>query len=731
MFGPVWNSLQALPIVQIPFYCLGICYICAIKQFFHLQFGFVLILRLLFDFPLWTVGLCFLLALGYAAMLYWRNPAADFGPRTRWILAALRFVLVFLISFLLLAPVLQRQRPYIEEPLLIFLQDNSRSVSLRDSSYYQSQYPVEVKDFLLRLSEHYTLRSYALGEDLRAAENFDFSDKVTDIAAAFAGMANRYNFRNVGAVILASDGLYNRGLNPLQAIAHLPFPVYTIALGDTMPARDLLIARLQHNRISYQNNQFPLVVDLEAHQAAGKRTQLRVLKDGHTVFSQNLTFDQQQHFQSLTLYLEAVQTGMQKYTVLLEAIENEISLENNQRDFYIEVIDGRRKVLILGDSPHPDIGALSEAITRYDQYEVEVKMADDLQGGIENYDVVIFHQLPSARPLNMEVFQRRVPRIFVLGSHTHLGKFNSLGAGLRIQQRSGDFAEAYPSLNEAFKLFHLHEDLPAQLMAWPPLHTFFANFEQSPASTPLMLQRVGNLVTDQMLISAVNQADQKTGFIAGEGIWRWRQHNFARSQNHDAFDALINAMIQYVSVVEDKGFFRVSTAGAFMENQTVLFEAELYNKAYELVNTPEVVLEISDEAGKRYPFQFGRKLNAYALHAGVFPPGAYTWQATASLGAETYTQSGAFAVSALQLEDLKTQADHNLLFQIARHTDAAMFYPGQWDPFLEHLAQRSDLKPILYTRKTADEAIDFRFLFFLLVILLASEWFIRKYTGFY
>lgn len=41
-------------------------------------------------------------------------------------------------------------------------------------------------------------------------------------------MRARYAGRNLGAVILATDGLYNEGSNPLYAYPELKVPVFTV-----------------------------------------------------------------------------------------------------------------------------------------------------------------------------------------------------------------------------------------------------------------------------------------------------------------------------------------------------------------------------------------------------------------------------------------------------------------------------------------------------------------------
>jgi hypothetical protein len=93
--------------------------------------------------------------------------------------------------------------------------------------------------------------------------------------------------------------------------------------------------------------------------------------------------------------------------------------------------------------------------------------------------------------------------------------------------------------------------------------------------------------------------------------------------------------------------------------------------------------------------------------------------------------SGRFSVSALNIEGLRTMADHNLLFQVAENSGGAMFYPGQWEQLAEAINAREDILPVMYSQKEFHELINLKAVFFILMLLLAAEWFVRKWNGSY
>lgn len=687
------------------------------------------------DYPSWFFLLCLATGLIYAGLLYYRNHREGFSRMSLWIFAALRFLAVSLLSFLLLAPLIERLSRHVEEPILIFVQDNSRSVVLHPDGFDAAGYLQGKDRFLEALETKFQILEYTFGESFNPADSISFDEKLTDISEVFSGIGSGYSNRNIGAVVLASDGIVNRGVNPLFLGSGLTYPVYTMALGDTLPRRDLLVGRINHNRMTYLGNDFPVEVFVEARQAENLSSQLTITRDGETVFSRDLQFSDGLHQETILAELSADRPGMQRYRVNLATVAGEVTLVNNSRDFYIEVIDGRQQVLILAHAPHPDVGALKLSLEESENYEVTAMMFSEFEGGLQAYNLLVLHQLPGQNHRMDDFFERvaaaDLPVLFVLGQQSDFRTFNSLGTGVNIQTRSDAFTETLPSLNPSFSLFGVPETTTGMLPNLPPLYSPFANYELAGGARVLLFQKIGQVVSDQPLAFFSGPAGPKTGVITGEGLWRWRLATYSRMGSHTAFDELIYRMVQYLSVREDRSRFRVRAEEFLFENEEVVVEAELYNPSFELVNEPEVSLVIVNGEGLRFPYQMGRTSKAYRLSAGRFPPGDYNHQATTSFGGETFTAEGKFTVSPLNLEGVQTIADHNLLYQLAEQSGGEMFYPDQWERLREHLLNRDDMNPVLYTRKTFDEMINLKGIFFVLLILLAAEWFMRKRGGSY
>jgi hypothetical protein len=294
-------------------------------------------------------------------------------------------VLVPFPSFLLLlSPLLKTVFREVEKPVIVIAQDNSESIVVgKDSTFYRTTYKKNLANLSDELSSKYDVRMYSFGEKLKevppgsAGTELNFTEKETDMASFFAEMDTRYSNRNLGAIVFASDGLYNKGQNPVFSSSHIKAPVFTIALGDTNVKRDLILKKVISNKLAYLGNKFPLEIAVNAKQCQGMATTLTVSKGETTLFSQRIELNQTNFNISIPVQLEAKEPGLQRYRVRLSVVPGEISVANNAQDVFIEVLDGREKVLILCDAPHPDVAALKQSIENNQNYEAEVSTLKD------------------------------------------------------------------------------------------------------------------------------------------------------------------------------------------------------------------------------------------------------------------------------------------------------------------------------------------------------------------
>lgn len=693
-------------------------------------------MKLVTEYPFWFLLFCLATGAAFSLLLYYKDKNSEFDKPLRYWLMGLRFLSVSLISFLLLSPLLKTSIKTVEKPVVILAQDNSKSILLnKDSAFYRNQYPELFAELEKELGKSFEVRTYNFGEKLEEQSGLTFAGRQTDMSGFMEEVMTRYSGRNVGALIIASDGLYNKGSNPLYTGEKFKFPVYTIAMGDTNAQKDLLIAKVNFNRVVYLGNKFPIEIYLQAGKLKGNSATVTVTKGNQTVYTQQVNISSERFQQTLMLQLEAKEGGMQRYHIQVTELPGEITTSNNSRDVFIDVLESREKILILGAAPHPDIAAIKSALESNFNYEVSVFHVQDFIDNVAKYNLIILHQLPSADfPANVIIQKANdagIPLLFVTGSKTNINALNALHVGVSIATDKLGSTESQAFFKKDFALFTLSEETRKLVNDFPPLNCAFGVYRTQPSANVVLTQSINGVETDRPMMLFNQELSKKTGLIAGEGIWRWKLANFAATNNHDAFNELIVKSIQYLSVRVDKNFFRIGYSHNYLENEPVTFTAEVYNQTYELINEPEVEMLITNTDNKSFPYSFSRSGNAYQLNAGTFATGDYKFTAKVKVGEKVFQQKGEFSVTAQNLESLNTLADHNLMFSLAQKHDGKMLYPATMKTLPELLKQRGDIKSISFIQKRFNDLVNLAWVLILIVVLVGTEMFLRKRAGSY
>ncbi|MFN5459543.1 MAG: hypothetical protein ACK5AY_06515 [Bacteroidota bacterium] len=615
-----------------------------------------------------------------------------------------------------------------EKPILLFAIDNSESMLLnKDSSWIKNELLNNVNQLAEEVSEKFDVRIYNFSNKVLQGYPEKFNGKETDFTGLFKETYNNYSNRNLGAMLICSDGIYNKGINPVYSQKENKFPVFTIAIGDTTEMLDLSIKKINNNPISYLGNQFPAEIIIQSKKLKGFKGAVSVSKDGKILEQRPIDVTSNSWVQSFNFLFNADKPGISKYNVVVTSSPEEKNKFNNASSFIVEVVDSREKILILAATPHPDIAALKSAIESNANYDVEVFMANEFSGSVKTYGMVICHMLSwnNTSSIKNELENKSVPYLLISSNS------NDLFPGLKINGPTDKFNETDPIINSSFSLFNISPELKNYINNFPPLKSPFGNYNLSPDVNSLFYQKIGSVETETPLLYFSANAVNKTGVILGDGIWRWKFRDFADHENFNLFNELVNKCVQYLIVKEDKSFFRVYTKKIFNENDEISFDAEVYNKSYELITDPDVTATIIDKSGKKYDYNFSRNQKTYRLGGIFFPPGDYSYEVRTKVDAVLYTKKGTFTVNELIAEKINQVANHQMLYNLSKQTGGKMFYKEQFSKIIKELMENDQFKTISFEQKKLTDIIDLKWLFIIILVLLSAEWFVRKRNGLY
>ena len=233
------------------------------------------------------------------------------------------------------------------------------------------------------------------------------------------------------------------------------------------------------------------------------------------------------------------------------------------------------------------------------------------------------------------------------------------------------------------------------------------------------------------MVVSWEDAGKKTAAITGEGIWKWRLSEYDDNGNTEIFDEVFGKLIQYLSTKEDKRKFRsFPLQNEFTDAEAVVFESQVFNDLFEPVYGNKIELELRDEKGTVAAYNYVIAPGNPRYRIAALKEGVYKYKASTLVNGKKEEIRGEFLVSVQNMESQNLTADFNLLRKLAAETGGRFYSADQADQ-LSTSIQKTEAKSIIHSEDSFNSIINLKMVFFLLLLLISAEWFIRKYWGSY
>ena len=335
-----------------------------------------MIAAFLFSNP-WPWWVALPLVIGLAALLVWlyRRERGYVSRPVGWLLTVLRIAAAVMLFLTLLGPVLSTQVTRLSKDWLLLLVDQSRSMGIRDNPSGPTRFEQAQKaldDTLMRkLQTVSQLRPYRFAATVAAVEpkalwaapDGDASDLGRPSVAALMDMANE----RVGAVVLVSDGGHNWGPNPMEAAAKLAerqVKLYTVGVGPTSPPKDIAVTEIATSGLVFAGDQATAMVAVRSSGYRGQRLPVRVMQEGQVVGEAALTPESDQGQDTVAVSFTPSGEGNRLLRAEVVPQVGEASAENNARDFRVQVLKDRLRVLLIEGQPRWEYRYLKNDLIR-------------------------------------------------------------------------------------------------------------------------------------------------------------------------------------------------------------------------------------------------------------------------------------------------------------------------------------------------------------------------------
>lgn len=638
-----------------------------------------------------------------------------------WLTAGLRGLLTFLCLVLLLAPKVNKTNTSALKPIVLLLQDHSQSIPIalgKDSI----QFAQNCQKLSQQLSNQYRFIHWNLDGPLAQDSSLHYNAPTTNLTQAIEKASELYGAQNLSAIILASDGWYNEGNNPLYTTLPLNTSLYSIALGDTTRVQDIRISKVFANKTASLNSQWEVNVSILAERCAGKDASIQLLDaQQHVVASSPIHINADRFTSNIAFRIPMNKAGLQQFSLHIPVLDNEANRNNNKSSVLVEVVEEKKKILILAAAPHPDIHAITDALKGLDQYIVEVKMMGEMPVQCNDYAAIVLHQLPSNNSKIPESLLVQKNIWFIAGAQNNYYMLNEAQSCVQFGAFSNGHA-AEPILEKGFSAFSIPNNIAAIGDALPPLNVYSSNTQASARANVLWKDASGKALW------SILSGKQTTAVLSGEGLWRWRLYEYKNTQQHQVVDECIRQTIAYLSADQKHKKFRTELSKLVWHYpEHINVNAFLYNDNNELLNTPEASISIKDSTQKERKFNFERNGNSYRIDVGTLGAGTYLYTAQTTFEGKKLIDAGKFIVDESSIELQETGCNYPLLYSLAQQNNGCTFGINNMLALVDTIAHNNNIKPLLHEEIESTDLIEWKWIFFLIVLVASTEWLLRKY----
>lgn len=694
-------------------------------------------MRILTEVSLYWSIPCFIASALLSWYFYRKNDwLSSQGKGLKITLPVLRTLGLFFVVLLILDFTIVRDKKRIEKPVIVVVVDNSSSmVNQQDPKKLSAQ----INNFIAKNQEvfkdGYELSFYTVGEKVKEGIKLTFNEQKTDLESIFNHVAEQYLNRNIGAILLVTDGNFNTGESPAYAAGKISLtPIYTLGIGDTIPKKDQQIVNLYYNDVVFLKDQFPIEVDIEAIKIKNQTVNVSLSCGGKTIGTKTVTYQNDElAFKQVSFQVNAAQIGLQAYTVSVSYVDGEFDRKNNSKTCYIEVVDSRNKICFVSSAPHPDISALRSAADENENYQASYETPEGILSAKLKPDLVVW-QDPGTK-FNASFFQylesQRIPTLFVINAQStarNLSQMKLMG----VRGTEGQVDETQGEFNSGFSSFELSDELKKEIAFFPPLQTKFGTLSLPNAVEPLIYQRIGNTLKNEPLLYFSKRENQSPiGVLYGDGVWQWKIKEYLKHKSHAWFNELFSKTYTYLMVRREGMGLNVQIDKHFNKFDPISINANFYNASLEAINTPIINVEITGPSNKKYPYRLNTQGKGYGLEIGVLPPGNYTWEAQTTYDNKKFIKKGFFTVDDVALENLTNLANHGILKQLATNSRGKFRPFNDYAKSINEIKKRDDVVAIESIESDFDYLNNYLIYLCFIVFIFSLEWFLKRFNGAY
>ncbi|MEO8665035.1 MAG: hypothetical protein ABI462_06025 [Ignavibacteria bacterium] len=656
----------------------------------------------------------------------------------------LRFLSLFFILLLLSSPVISYLNTSVQDPVNVFLIDNSQSLLIEN----RNDKLKEVLNDRIKNSGpggNENLYFFFSGNLYREIRNNEFetipydgiNNFQTNFSSSIYDLQSKLTGKDLSSLTIISDGMANEGGNPSTAARSLNVPVNYVLIGDTIQKNDLVLKNIYYNKTAFIESNVPLKAEINSY-GYDRDIRINLYDEGKLLDSRNMKVTSSQIIYDVSFNVSSDIGKIEKYKIEIEGLNDEITLKNNYSEFFLKFVDNKFKVLVLAGGPSADLAFITREVKKIKNFEATIltqKSATEFYEGplpdVNNFDSYIFISYPTAvtnqsilNQISESIDRNNSSLVFFAGRNTDYRKLALMQDNLpfRVSQFSENEEatgiKIVSSLkNDVFK----NTTLISSVNSFPNIFKTSAVFAiNSSAETFLLMSR-----NSEPAFVIENTEKNKSAAFLAYGTYKW-ELNRDKNNAGDVMNYILTSSVVAITDKEAKKAFTIQTSkDVYSKFENVKFEARITN--YELQGGEQIRIRIKGQAFNTELSLMKKENKFYEGEINIPVDGDYDYTAELiSKNALVESIQNRFEIGENNFEYRQTRADNSILNSLSNETSGKSFTGMSSGEISESLKKFSELsKTEFKSRKNFELNINPYYLG-ILIFLLCLEWFFRK-----
>ena len=344
---------------------------------------------------------------------------------------------------------------------------------------------------------------------------------------------------------------------------------------------------------------------------------------------------------------------------------------------------------------------------------------------INDFQLIIIYQPDNSfNQLYTVIKEARKNTLTVVGPKTSISYLNNQNSTFSIET-TNQTEDYQASLNTNYGNFIVDG---IDFENFPPLKSVYGNTTFNTNVDILLYKKLRTAITQQALLATFEDSGRREGVLLGENIWQWRAYSYLENNSFNEFDDFIGKIVQYLASNKSRNRLTVDYESFYNGNSHVILSAQFFNKNYEFDGRETLTIFIkNNESNETREVPFLLKGSNYQVDLSGLQAGEYSF--TVKAQQENISVSGNFSILEYNVEQQFLNADVPKLNQLATNSSGESHFIADYSSLFEKLLTDERYKPIQKSTKNKVPLIDYKYLLGLIALLLAIEWFTRKYNG--